>query len=174
MIKINQSFISKLDQPLFINGDSLEELKTISSANIDCIITSPPYFNLREDYFSSFKDFKSYILNCMSQCKRVLKSSGSLWLNLGNYYDKGNIVLISYIIASEMVSRKHWILVNDVIWRKTTSLPSTSKKRLHNTYEHMFHFVKSKDYYVNQEVFKTYKRKQNSKTSISGSLGKHY
>lgn len=40
-----------------------------------------------------------------------------------------------------------WILRNDIIWHKPNPMPSSVKDRLNTSYEHLFHFVKSKKYY---------------------------
>jgi len=40
-----------------------------------------------------------------------------------------------------------WILRNDIIWHKPNPMPSSVKDRLNTTFEHLFHFVKSKKYY---------------------------
>ncbi len=40
-----------------------------------------------------------------------------------------------------------WILRNDIIWFKPNPMPSSVKDRLNTTFEHLFHFVKSKKYY---------------------------
>jgi len=42
-----------------------------------------------------------------------------------------------------------WILRNDIIWYKPNHMPESVKDRLTNTYEHIFHFVKSRKYYYN-------------------------
>lgn len=47
-----------------------------------------------------------------------------------------------------------WILRNDIIWHKPNSMPSSAKDRLTNTYEHVFHFVKSKKYYYNLDAIR--------------------
>ncbi|MCP8318001.1 MAG: site-specific DNA-methyltransferase [archaeon] len=47
------------------------------------------------------------------------------------------------------LTRKGLILRNDIIWHKPNALPSSVKDRLTNTYEHIFHFVKSRKYYYN-------------------------
>ncbi len=47
-----------------------------------------------------------------------------------------------------------WILRNDIIWHKPNGLPSSVKDRLTNTFEHIFHFVKSKKYYYNLDAIR--------------------
>lgn len=76
-----------------IAGDCLEILKTLEPESIDCVITSPPYWGLR-DYgvagqFGLEPDFLLYVnnlCNIFDQVKRVLKPDGTVWVNLGDTY----------------------------------------------------------------------------------------
>ena len=78
------------------NYDVLEGLKKIESESVDCIVTSPPYWALR-DYgvkgqLGLEQDPQEYInkiCEIMAECKRVIKPTGTIWLNLGDsYYSK--------------------------------------------------------------------------------------
>jgi DNA modification methylase len=78
---------------LIINGDSLEVLRTMESESVDCVITSPPYWALR-DYGvegqlgleSTFQEYITKLCNIFDEVKRVLKKSGTCWVNLGDTY----------------------------------------------------------------------------------------
>src|SRR3990167_4948979 len=76
-----------------ICGDSLEVLKTLPDDCIDMCITSPPYYGLRnygvEGQLGLEKTFEEYlkkILEITKEIKRVLKPTGSFWLNIGDCY----------------------------------------------------------------------------------------
>ncbi len=76
-----------------LQGDSLEILKTFGSESVDCCITSPPYFGLR-DYGMEGQIgleetpelFTQKLVELFREVKRVLKDNGTLWLNLGDSY----------------------------------------------------------------------------------------
>jgi len=76
-----------------IQGDCLEVLKTIPDESIDCIITSPPYYGLR-DYGQdaqiglekTLDEYLNKLLKITAECKRVLKKTGTLWWNHGDSY----------------------------------------------------------------------------------------
>lgn len=80
----------------FILGDCLSVLKEMEDQSVNCIITSPPYWNMRaydnEDdshEIGNEKDFKQYVANLtliFNEAKRVLKDDGSFWLNIGDKY----------------------------------------------------------------------------------------
>lgn len=77
-------------------GDCLSLMKSISSSSVDSVITSPPYFGLR-DYGhagqigleSTPEEYISKIVEVMREVKRVLKTEGTLWLNIGDSYATG-------------------------------------------------------------------------------------
>jgi DNA modification methylase len=75
------------------NINSFKDEWPIDDGSIDCIITSPPYWALR-DYGEegqlglekTFNEYLEKLLIVMDKCKRVLKPEGTLWVNLGDTY----------------------------------------------------------------------------------------
>ena len=79
-----------------INGDSLSVLKTLPDESIDCIVTSPPYYALRdykvEGQIGTEKTIDEYIhrlVGIFSECNRVLKKTGTCWVVIGDTYASG-------------------------------------------------------------------------------------
>jgi DNA modification methylase len=78
-------------------GDALTVLTTIPSASVDCCVTSPPYFGLR-DYGVSGQigleetpeQYVANLLNIFAEVRRVLRQDGTLWLNVGDTYATGS------------------------------------------------------------------------------------
>jgi len=78
---------------IILNGDCIKELKLMPDAVIDCCVTSPPYWGLR-DYGhegqlgleSTPEEYVLKMVEIFREVKRVLKDSGILWLNLGDTY----------------------------------------------------------------------------------------
>lgn len=81
-----------------LQGDCLEVMKTMDSGSIDCCVTSPPYFGLR-DYGiagqlgleSTPEEYVAKMVEVFREVKRVLKEDGTLWLNLGDSYSCGGL-----------------------------------------------------------------------------------
>lgn len=76
-----------------IQGDSLEVLKTLPDSSIDCCISSPPYYGLRDYGVSgqlglekTFHEYLNKLIEIYAEVKRVLKPSGTIWVNLGDSY----------------------------------------------------------------------------------------
>lgn len=79
-------------------GDVREVLPTLPSASVDCIVTSPPYWGLR-DYGSDGQlgleatpeEYVANLVGVFRELRRVLKPSGTCWLNLGDSYSAGTM-----------------------------------------------------------------------------------
>ena len=77
-------------------GTCLDVIRTFPDKSIDCVITSPPYWQLR-DYgwdgqWGNEPTFKMYLENLwslMDEIWRVLKDTGTVWINLGDTYNSG-------------------------------------------------------------------------------------
>lgn len=76
-----------------VNSDALEALKTLDNESIDCVATSPPYWNLRDynhkEQLGSEKCFTTYLnrlWHIFDEVKRVLKPSGTCWVNISDTY----------------------------------------------------------------------------------------
>lgn len=110
------------------------------------------------------------------ELKRVLKPAGSFWLNIGDSYEKKNLVGVPWRLAFELTDRQGWILRNSVVWNKVKSGMDNTKDRLGNVHENVFHFVKqTKGYYYNADAIRSKPRKARvangsviSATGVSG------
>ena len=171
----------------FITGDALEVLRTMPSNTIDCVITSPPYWQLREydnnnnpKEIGNEADFKQYIKNLtliFDEIKRLLTNQGSLWLNLGDKYRDKELMGMPWRVALSLID-KGWILRNDIIWDQMKGTQSC-KDRLRDVYEHIFHFVKEKRYYYNHNEIRIHPLRKPKKyngefVSATGVSGKKY
>jgi DNA modification methylase len=148
--------------PLLLLGNALEVLRELPSDSIDFVMTSPPYWGKRE-YESGgiglepdYRDFVRDLCAVFLELKRVLKPSGSVWLNLGDtYLDKG-LLGIPWRVAFELTDVQGWILRNSVIWNKLKGGMDNSKDRLANVHEHLFHFVKcAKGYFYDADAVRS-------------------
>lgn len=170
-------------------GDSLEILRNLPDQCIDCVITSPPYWQQREyDHNGGSKfvplgdeadpnDYVANLVEIFEEMRRVIKNKGSLWLNLGDKYHEKNLMGMPWRVAIAMQD-KGWILRNDIIWDQMKGTQS-AKDRLRNVHEYIFHFVKNKIYYYAADKIriKPAKRAQNKNgvmISASGVSGKKY
>ena len=134
--------------PLFLCGDALAILRELPSESVDCCMTSPPYWNKRQyagggiGLESDFHAFIDNLLDIFAEVKRILKPSGSFWLNIGDSYLDKNLLNVPSRVAIRMQDEQGWILRNTVIWNKVKGCPDNSEDKLRNIYEPIYHFVK--------------------------------
>lgn len=177
-----------------INGDSLKILKTLDTESIDCIITSPPYWQLRDYNISgqigleeNIEEYIEKLMLIMDELYRVLKKSGTFFLNIGDTYSnvnskfskrsnkkrgkentfkviprKTNIQRKSKMMIPERLCIKMidqgWILRNEIIWHKPNVLPESLNDRFTNDFEKIFFFTKNQKYYFKKQ-YKPYSEK---------------
>jgi site-specific DNA-methyltransferase (adenine-specific) len=145
-------------------------------------MTSPPYWGQRQYAVSGIgleDDYKEYITQLsevFSELKRVLKNTGSFWLNIGDTYQNKRLLGIPWRVAFELSDKQGWVLRNDVIWNKVKGGPDNALDKLGNVHEHVFHFVKSpKGYYYDVDAIRSNPKKSKvvngaivSATGVSG------
>jgi DNA modification methylase len=133
--------------PLFMEGDALAVLKQMPDDTMDCCMTSPPYWGQRQYQDGgiglevNYQDYITNLTAILRQVKRVLKPTGSLWLNIGDSYHDKQLLGIPWRVALTLMDEQGWILRNSVIWHKVKGGPDNSKDRLRNVHENLFHFV---------------------------------
>lgn len=171
-----------------IKGDCLKVLKTLPTESIDCIVTSPPYWQIR-DYGvpeqigleDDVNEFLDKLIDIFSEVYRVLKKSGTLFVNMGDTYSNVNTKLAEgtnnkrygngdnyeTIPRKTNIKRKSkmmiperfairmiesgWILRNEIIWHKPNVVPESVVDRFTNDFEKVFFFTKSQKYYFKKQ-----------------------
>lgn len=127
-----------------ITGDCVSVLKEMPADSVELIFADPPY-NLqlqkelyrpnqtrvngvsdRWDKFNSFEEYDKFTREWLTECRRVLKVDGSIWV-IGSYH---NIFRVGKI----MQDIGFWIL-NDIIWIKTNPMPNFRGTRFNNAQE---------------------------------------
>jgi site-specific DNA-methyltransferase (cytosine-N4-specific) len=85
-------------------GDALTVLRRLPSESVRCIVTSPPYWGLRDYGYdeqigleATLSQFLHRLVAVFAESKRVLTDDGTLWLNIGDSYTSGNRGLILFL-----------------------------------------------------------------------------
>ena len=167
-------------------GDALEVLRGLPDGSVNCCVTSPPYYALR-DYGmdgqigreSSPKEYVSRLTEVFAEVRRVLRPDGTLWLNLGDTYagrveeeiKPKDLIGIPWMAAFALRD-DGWYLRNDIIWMKENPMPESVKDRCTRCHEHIFLFSKSKQYFFDYKAISepvTESTKERLKRGIAGS-----
>lgn len=82
-----------MKENVIYNEPCLETLRKMEDKSIDCVITSPPYWQLRDYGYEgqwglepTFNEFLEHLWSMMDEIYRVLKDEGTVWINLGDTY----------------------------------------------------------------------------------------
>ena len=144
--------MSKFSNKIY-NGDCLKELKKIPDKTFDLVFADPPYnmqlgekltrpdsskvngVNDKWDQFNSFNHYDIFCKAWLTECKRILKDNGSIWV-IGSYH---NIFRLGY----HLQNLGYWLL-NDVIWRKNNPMPNFRGTRFTNAHETLIWASKNK------------------------------
>lgn len=161
------------------NCDIMEGFKKLDDASIDCVITSPPYWQLRDYGFDgqwglepTFQEYLEHLWEMMDEIYRVLKDTGTVWINLGDTYSTksgglnmgytgsrtgeylGGMVIKqpSDLRSKSLLLIPHrfaigcydrgWTIRNDIIWAKRNGMPESVRDRFSKKHEYIFLMTK--------------------------------
>ncbi len=125
----------------------------LADDTIDLVVTSPPYWKKR-DYGMpnqigqepTADEYVQNILACLNEWKRVLRPTGSVFLNIGDTYHRrslANIPARVEIAAAE----SGWLIRNRIVWAKDGGMPEPARTRLANRHEYVLHMTLYGTYY---------------------------
>jgi DNA modification methylase len=140
------------DKGFVFYNKSSHDMSEVKDESVDLIFTSPPYWNKRKyseegglGNEKSPSEFVANLVDHLGDCKRVLNKQGSFFLVLGDTFENGNLLSIPHRVALGLQD-EGWLLRNTIVWKKTNPKPTSSKTNLTQSYEFIFHLVKSLDY----------------------------
>jgi DNA modification methylase len=111
------------------------------------------------------------LITIFNEVHRVLKQSGSCWINIADVYSSDNksdvkkqsLIGIPDRLKIAMIDNG-WICRNEVIWHKPNAMPSSAKTRFNNDYEKFYFFTKDDLYYFDTQ-YEEAKTKLHNKSS---------
>jgi DNA modification methylase len=152
-------------------ADACRALAELPSRSIDCIVTSPPYYGLR-DYGTDGQiglettpgEYVARLASVFHEARRTLKDDGTLWLNLGDTYASRpatgmrvddrpakSLLGMPWRVAFALQD-DGWLLRNEIIWHASNKMPTSASDRLAVKHETLFLFTKSPRYYFDLEA----------------------
>ena len=148
---------------MIYQGNVFDKLQEIDTESVQCVVTSPPYWGLRnyqmddqiglEDTPEAFID---NMVKVFSEIKRVLKNDGTVWLNLGDSYNSQkpkNLVGIPWRVALALQA-DGWYLRQDIIWHKPNPMPESVQDRCTKSHEYIFLLSKSANYFYDADAIR--------------------
>jgi DNA modification methylase len=159
---------AELPRNTVLVGDARKLLAQLPDRSVDTVITSPPYVQLRnyqvsgqiglEESAAAWVDELRLVVGGLA---RVLKPTGSLWLNLGDSYSRHartgsppkSLLLAPERLALALIE-DGWTIRNKVIWAKTNPMPASVRDRLSCSWEVVYFLVRSPEYYFNLDAIR--------------------
>lgn len=152
----------------------------IPDNSVDCVVTSPPYWGLRDYGLGDQgigleptpEEYCASMVNVFRDIRRVLKPTGTVWMNLGDSYtgsgvhpgggdiQKGknlkpkDLVGIPWRVAFALQA-DGWYLRSDIIWSKPNPMPESVTDRPTKAHEYIFLLTKSPKYYYDADAIRT-------------------
>lgn len=149
-------------------GDALSRLRSLQDGSVDTVVTSPPYFRLRDYAAKGQIGLESHVDEWVDQMAaitaeihRVLVPTGTLWLNLGDTYSTRpaeGAPRKSLMMAPERLAlrlqQEGWIIRNKIAWAKPNSMPTSVRDRLNCTHEVIYVFAKQPTYFFDLDAIR--------------------
>lgn len=147
-------------------GDALATLRTLPAASVDTVVTSPPYYAVR-DYLvegqlgleANVDGWVQRLVEVADELARVLKPTGSCWLNVGDSYSRARrygAPAKSLLLGPERLvlalAARGWLVRNRVSWSKPNPMPSSVTDRLASAWEPLYLLVRSPRYHFDLDA----------------------
>jgi hypothetical protein len=131
-------------------GDCRQVMAQMEPESVHTVVTSPPYWGLR-DYGQDGQlglepTPEAYVESMVAvfrEVRRVLRSDGTVWLNLGDSFGNKQLVGVPWRVAFALQA-DGWVLRSEVIWSKPNPMPESVTDRPTKAHEQMFMFSKGK------------------------------
>lgn len=141
-------------------GDACELARQLPGQWVDTVITSPPYFQQRDyqaqDQIGREETPQEYVANLVEvfgALRPALKPDGTLWVVLGDKYQKSQLLGMPWRFALAMQDAG-WLLRSDCIWHKPNAMPSATKNRPTTDHEYLFLFAAQEAYYYDADAIR--------------------
>lgn len=148
-------------------GDARERLSGLPEGLVDCVVTSPPYFRLRNYQHAGQLGLEAHVdqwveelRRVMQELHRVLVPSGSVWLNLGDCYGTGRegAAAKSLLLGPERLAfallADGWIVRNKIVWAKRNPMPNPARDRFSCTWEVIYLLVRERCYFFDLDAIR--------------------
>ena len=158
--------MSLLQRGSILEGDALSILRTLPDAEVDTIVTSPPYFRLRDYGVDGQLGLEAHVDSWVEQlgevlreAARVLVPTGTVWLNVGDSYSthsregapRKSLLFGPERLALALIA-DGWTIRNKIVWAKTNTVPTSVRDRLATKHELIYVLTRQADYFFDLDA----------------------
>jgi len=154
-IEKNEKAIKKPKKLKLINSEAKivfatsEKMDKIDDNSTKLIITSPPYWDLKNyrtegqiGYKEDYWEFINRLKKIWAECYRILDIDGTVWINVNSRIAKGKVYSLQKDITRSM-EEVGFTLIEVLIWHKSSGIP-VSDRRFKDNFEYVLIFCKNK------------------------------
>ena len=132
-----------MDNIQVLFGDCLDVIKNLPDNSVDLVFTSPPYAERRKTCYGGISEDKyiEWFKPIAIEIKRVLKPTGSFFLNIKPHTNKGERSLYVFDLVIMLKRELGFLFVDEFCWTKN-AFPGKLNGRFKNGFEPIYHFTK--------------------------------
>jgi DNA modification methylase len=134
----------------------------IASDTVDLCVSSPPYWRKRDyghhlqiGHERSPEQYADNLRAAMHEVRRVLKMTGSVFLNIGDTYYRRSLAGVPHLVEAAL-REDGWRVRNRIVWAKPNGLPTPHRDRLANRHEVVLHLTGPDEYFYDLEALCQY------------------
>jgi site-specific DNA-methyltransferase (adenine-specific) len=151
------SSIESLDG-LCVHWQSSEDMSAVESGSVQSVITSPPYWNLK-DYGhenqigtadESYEHYHDRMQAVWEECYDILRDDGTMWIVVDTVMERGDLQLLPYHIA-QRAEEVGFVLQDMVTWYKPTAIAGMTDRNVVNKKEYVVYLSKNRDHTFYEE-----------------------
>ena len=166
---------------------SSEYMTDVDDLSVKLVVTSPPYWNLK-DYFKdgqigqeSYETYLARMKTVWQQCYDKLSEDGSLWININIRVQNGKVITIPHDFV-EICREIGFYYKGIIIWHKSSGIP-TGEKNIVDRHEYVMIFSKKEGFGIDYSVLSEFSDYENNRINgcafwninrKAGSVGKKY
>ena len=150
-----------------IVGDARRSLAKLPEGLVDCVVTSPPYFRLRDYQQDGQLGLEGHVdewveglRQTMRELRRVLVPTGTVWLNVGDTYSSGRegAEAKSLLLGPERLAlalaADGWTIRNRIVWAKSNPMPTSVGDRLSCGHETILLLTRQRRYFFDLDAIR--------------------
>ncbi len=125
-------------------GDCLNVMKDLPDNSVDMFFTSPPYAERRKSVYDGIPEdqYVDWFLPIALEIKRIMKPTGSFFLNIKPHTHKGERSLYVFDLILKLKREVGFMFVEEYCWTKN-AFPGNLRGRFKNAFEPVYHFTKA-------------------------------
>jgi len=139
-------------------GDCREQLQTLDAESVHCVVTSPPFFGLRNygvdgqiGLEPTIDEHVTALVDVSREVRRVLRQDGTCFMEYGDAYQDKQLIGAPWRVAFALQEDGWWIR-SSIIWARPNPMPESVTDRPTKSYSNVFLLTRSGKYFYDADA----------------------